>query len=194
MREITGGIPKMAENEKRALEILLKKDTPKPEGKLLIGVNPEEVERQKRIADRKQKALERRKKYQKLGIPDIGGKPKPIHLKTGRPSKMTPEVLNKLEQAFLLGCTDQEACLLADISPNTLNLYQRANPLFYERKLQLKESPTVKARATIVADLDSPESAKWYLERKRKDEFSTKTETEATGTITLAIAKEDKDL
>jgi hypothetical protein len=66
--------------------------------------------------------------------------------------------------------------------------------LFYERKLQLKESPTVKARATIVADLDSPESAKWYLERKRKDEFSTKTETEATGTITLAIAKEDKDL
>ena len=101
----------------------------------------------------------------------------------GRPSKMTPTVLAKLEQAFGIGCTDTEACLFADISVDVLYRYQNANPKFSERKAALKETPVLQARTTVVEHLQADAgSAKWYLERKRKDEFAPnqKIETEIT--------------
>ena len=44
-------------------------------------------------------------------------------LKVGRPSVMTPEIINKLEQAFSMGCGDLEACLYADLTPSVLYRY-----------------------------------------------------------------------
>jgi uncharacterized protein with von Willebrand factor type A (vWA) domain len=43
--------------------------------------------------------------------------------KVGRPTKMTKEVVRKLEHAFMLGCTDAEACCHADISHSTPYAY-----------------------------------------------------------------------
>jgi len=40
--------------------------------------------------------------------------------KGGRPTKMTPEVIAKLEYAFAISCTDQQACIYAEISVDTL--------------------------------------------------------------------------
>jgi hypothetical protein len=98
-----------------------------------------------------------------------------------RPTIMTPEVLEKLEQAFLLGATDVEACLVADIAPATLYKYQERNPEFSERKASLKEMPVYQAReAVIKAFKRDPKLAMQYLERKRKDEFSTRTEQDVT--------------
>ena len=98
----------------------------------------------------------------------------------GRPSKMTPTVLTKLEQAFGIGCTDIEACLFADISVDVLYRYQKENPKFSERKAALKETPVLAARATVVTHLqEDPGSAKWYLERKKKDEFGPNQKIEA---------------
>ena len=96
---------------------------------------------------------------------------------------MTPETVDKLEQAFAIGCTDIEACLFADISKQTLYNYQDKNPEFIDRKQKLKEMPVLQARTTVVEHLqDDPGSAKWYLERKKKDEFGAnqKIETEIT--------------
>lgn len=96
----------------------------------------------------------------------------------GRPPAVTPEVLQKLEHAFSIGCSDIEASLYANISPRTLYHYQKENPDFLQRKQQLKEKPVLKARAAIVGALDKNDLdiAKWYLERKRKTEFSTRQE------------------
>jgi len=98
---------------------------------------------------------------------------------TGRPTKLTPETISKLENAFSLGCSDVEACLYADISKTALYNYQQAHPEFVDRKEKLKESLVLKSRTVIAEELNrkNPDIAKWYLERKRKDEFSTKTET-----------------
>ena len=97
--------------------------------------------------------------------------------KGGRPTVMTEAVIAKLEEAFLLGCTDLEACLLADISKDALYDYQNKNPEFTERKQRLKETPVLKARTSVVKELESnPELALKYLERKKKDEFSTRQE------------------
>lgn len=96
----------------------------------------------------------------------------------GRPTVMTDEVIRKLEEVFALGGTDLEACLFADISKSTLYDYQVANPAFVERKEKLKEQPILKARQTVVKSLDNSQSAQWYLERKRKVEFSPRVEQE----------------
>lgn len=43
--------------------------------------------------------------------------------KRGRPTKMTQGTVKKLEEAFLRGLSDEEACLYADISKPTLYDY-----------------------------------------------------------------------
>lgn len=94
-----------------------------------------------------------------------------------RPTVMTEEVLSKLEEAFAWGCTDVEACLHADIAAKTLYLYQEKNPEFIQRKEALKENPILLARSTVIKGfMKSPELALKYLERKKKDEFSLRSE------------------
>lgn len=99
--------------------------------------------------------------------------------KIGRKTIMTPETIDKLCQAFSMGCTDLEACLYADIGKTTLYDYQNAHPEFAERKEVLKQKLILKARTVIADALNRKDenTAKWYLERKRKDEFSTRQET-----------------
>ena len=95
----------------------------------------------------------------------------------GRPTVMTPETLRKLEEAFALGCTDLEACTYADISKSTLYDYQQEHPEFVERKELLKENPILLARKSVVEALaNDPDLSLRYLERKKKDEFSPRSE------------------
>lgn len=85
----------------------------------------------------------------------------------GRPTKMTTETVKKLEEAFLLGCTDAEACLFADISKQTLYNYQDNNPEFVDRKETLKKNPVLKARAVILGAIESGDekTAIWAIEK-----------------------------
>lgn len=94
----------------------------------------------------------------------------------GRPTVMTEEVLQKLEFAFMRGLTDLEACLYANIGTTTLYNYCNENPEFRERKEELKQHPTAKARLNVTEAIENgnEEMSKWWLERKAKDEFSTK--------------------
>lgn len=115
---------------------------------------------------------------------------------TGRPTEMTPETIVLLEQAWSMGCSDLEACLHANIGKTTLYNYQNEHPEFVERKQILKEKLVLKARAVIAESLNNKDenTAKWYLERKRKEEFSTKVENELTGGMNILVAdKKAKD-
>lgn len=102
--------------------------------------------------------------------------------KGGRPTKMTSEILAKLESGFKIGLNDAEACAYADIDPATLYRYQDKHKKFCKQKEQWKKNPIAKAKNTIYKNLDDPQTAKWYLERKCKDEFSTKQEVSTTNT------------
>jgi hypothetical protein len=96
----------------------------------------------------------------------------------GRPTVMTIDTIKALEQAFSLGCSDLEACLHAGISKQTLYTYQKDNPEFIDRKEMLKDKLVLKARTVVAEHLNKndKETAKWYLERKKKAEFSTRVE------------------
>lgn len=95
-----------------------------------------------------------------------------------RPTVMTPTVIAKLEEAFAWGCTDREACLWANISEETLYSYQKKNPRFQSRKEALKDTPILLARKTVVEAIKKKDRtmALAYLDRKKKDEFSTRQE------------------
>ena len=114
----------------------------------------------------------------------------------GRPTKMTPITVKKLEEAFLLGCTDEEACFSAEITQKTLYNYQEKNPEFLHRKELLKTNPTFKARKSVIDSLESnPELALKYLERKKKKEFGQKHEHDLNlnADINLKVTFEDAD-
>lgn len=91
----------------------------------------------------------------------------------GRPTVMTRVVKQKLLEAFSWGCSNKEAALYAGIAERTLDHYNKKNPKFKEYCSDLKESPTLTARRTLVKSLD--ESAFYslkYLERKKPKEFA----------------------
>lgn len=99
----------------------------------------------------------------------------------GRPPKLTPDKIKRLEEAFAMGCSDLEACFWADISKTTLYRYQDEHPEFSARKEALKERPIFLARKAMLNNLESGQDADFalkYAERKKKDEFSLKTETQ----------------
>jgi len=116
-------------------------------------------------------------------------KPKSQHKDSGRPSKMSDESLKKLEEAFLLDCTIGEACFCADISERTYYNRVDADPDLLQRFEALRQNPVYKARKTVIQALEKdPDIALKYLERKRKNEFSTRSEVENTF---VSIKEED---
>ncbi len=116
----------------------------------------------------------------------------------GRPSTIDDIVIAKLEQAFMIGCTDLEACLYAGIKKDAFYRYIQKNPEFGDRKEVLKQSPFLQARKTIIKALGEDAAlALKYMERKKKDEFSLRTEHNIDGGLKLDAslkAEADKDL
>lgn len=107
----------------------------------------------------------------------------------GRPTIMTPENIAKLEEAFMKGLNDQEACLYAGIGKSTLYNYCQENPDFMERKEQLKNHLKMRAKLNIEEEINKGDKplSQWYLERRAKDEFSIKQEVEHSGDLPVKI-------
>ena len=105
--------------------------------------------------------------------------------KGGRPTVMTAETVKKLEYGFLRGLTDEQCCLFAGISKQALYDYCHAHPEFTDRKELLKQQPSVQAKINIAEGIESgdAELSKWYLERRNKDEFSTKQDIGVSGNV-----------
>lgn len=103
--------------------------------------------------------------------------PKKRGPKPGSPYKMKPEVLAKLQQAFAIDATIEEACFYADIDPSTYYRWKKSSPKQCEQLEALRNTPILAARQTLASAVKAdPQIALKYLERKRKDEFSLKTE------------------
>jgi len=92
--------------------------------------------------------------------------------KVGRPTVMTPEVLAKLEQAFAIDATVEEALSYAEIKPDAYYDYLKKNPDFSERIKELRQRPILAARQRVVQGVkENYSNAMDYLKRKKKLEF-----------------------
>ncbi len=107
----------------------------------------------------------------------------------GRPRTITPKIIEKLEEAFKLGCTNREACFYADVAESTFYDFIKDFPEFSEKIEMWKDYEKIKARMVIHKALEEGNNdiAKWFLERKAKDEFSIKQE--VTNTVTVSYEK-----
>lgn len=94
-----------------------------------------------------------------------------------RPTVMTELVLDKLRQAFLIGATNLEAAHYAGITEKTLYNYIEKHPEYLQQIEAWKSEPILKAKQTIIKNMDDTKNAQWYLERKAKD-FKQKVEVE----------------
>lgn len=81
-----------------------------------------------------------------------------------------------LIQAFKIDATIAEACTYAGISVAQWKYFIEWHPDFSAIVEVCRQLPVLKARQAVIKDLDNPDMALKYLERKRKDEFSTKQE------------------
>ncbi len=90
--------------------------------------------------------------------------------------KFSDLTVKKLEEAFALDCSINEACFYADITKQTFFNWKKRNPKLFDRFEQLREQPVLEARKKVVASVKiDADIAFRYLERKRKDEFGAKT-------------------
>jgi hypothetical protein len=91
-------------------------------------------------------------------------------------TKLDAITVKKLEEAFAMDCTVGEACLYAGISRTTYYAWIKDNPELANRFEELRETPVLKARSTIIKGLDNVGTSQWYIERKRKNEFASRQE------------------
>ena len=81
------------------------------------------------------------------------------------------ETVKLLDEAFLMDCSIEEACFLANISRQTYYNWIDSFPYLKERFDNLKSNLRLKAKKNISRELNNgdKELSKWYLERRDKD-------------------------
>jgi len=93
-------------------------------------------------------------------------------------SKMTPERIKMLKDAFAIDATIEEASFYCGINEQTYYNWKKKNPKLFEEIERLRLKPILYARKVVIGSLNNPENSKWYLERKRRGEFSQRFELE----------------
>lgn len=88
-----------------------------------------------------------------------------------RPTVKTPELVKKLLACFENDFTTEEACWVVGISKQTFYTWIKEDQeLSYDIETAKRFCAT-KAKKTIKENLDKPEMAKWYAERKLKNQW-----------------------
>ena len=113
--------------------------------------------------------------------------------KTGRPTVMTPETVRKIKEGFSQGFSIDNTCIWAEISKQTFYTYCEKEVGFLDYCKSLQKKPLIKSILVINKALNEGDvsTAKWYAERKAKDEFSLKVENQHNGEIGTRIIKAD---
>lgn len=100
---------------------------------------------------------------------------------TGRPSVIDENSVLKLSAAFRDGMTTTLACRLSGISRATYYKHLNEDERFSDIMTLSQQWVTERARQVIVRAIDkgNVQAAKWWLQRKARDEFGAKSEAES---------------
>lgn len=117
----------------------------------------------------------------------------------GKASVMTADKIDEFKRAFSMGFSKAEACLYCWVLETTFYDYCSKNKDFVDLIPTLQSMPKLKAKMNVLESIEDKtkennrqrlDDSKWYLERKAKDEFSTKEIIESTNT-NINIEAED---
>lgn len=95
----------------------------------------------------------------------------------GRKTVFTKEVIGKIEEAAALDASVEEMAMYAGINKETLYKKLQTDEVFFQRIEELRLRPILAIRQTVVAHAKlNYNNGIDYLARKRKKEFSLRTE------------------
>lgn len=106
--------------------------------------------------------------------------------KNGKYTKLTEETVKKLEEAFAIDATVEEACFYANISKPTYYDWIKKDEKLEERLNALRNKPVLKARQEVVKGLINYQNSMDYLKRKRGKEFSDKQDINVKTTLNIS--------
>ncbi len=91
----------------------------------------------------------------------------------GRPTVFDYDAVRKLEQAFAIGCTVEEACTVSGVSRSAYYKRLEVDEQFMDKMERAKLFTTIQARHTVCLAIKNGDidTSKWYLERKLREEF-----------------------
>lgn len=113
-------------------------------------------------------------------------------VKMGRPTKMTPEVVQKLREVFLLDYTIEEACDHAGIAKQTYYNEMKDNPDFVDEMDKAQRGLFKAAKRAIAIEIIEKKNAGVslnFLKHRQSERYRTKNETDMpmVGNITMIL-------
>ena len=102
---------------------------------------------------------------------------------------LTLEVYLMLEMAYSMGFDDFESCAAAKITRKKFNKMLEKYPLLGEKIDMWKQNPVLLAKSVVMNKIAEGNlyAAQWWLERRKKEEFSQSTKMEITSTETKRL-------
>jgi len=82
--------------------------------------------------------------------------------------------VERIFEAYKIDANDEEACSYAGITLAQLRGFKETHPQFHQAKLACQQVLGLRAKKAIADKIE--QNPEWYLERKRKDEYSTRVE------------------
>lgn len=100
-------------------------------------------------------------------------------------TKLTPEVVKKLLEAFAIDCTVEQACYYAQISERTYYNWVKKNPELLQEFDAMRNALPLKAKHNIAQRIHASDVnlSQWLLERKESNEYGEKVKIEHSGTV-----------
>ena len=112
-------------------------------------------------------------------------------------TKLTQDVVQKLDQAFSIGSTIKEACDYADISPNTYYRWVEKYPELSDHFKRMRQRLPLKAKQNIAQSIQNGDTgfSRWLIERFQPEQYGDRLKLEHSGNVTNEpLHQEDEDL
>lgn len=105
-------------------------------------------------------------------------KPKPKGKKRGRKPVITADEVRKLVSAFNNDYSVEEALIYSGVKKTTYYAELKRNPKFANDMQEAQNKVSMKCKAVIVESILNGDdtNARWWLERRRRKEYATRSE------------------
>jgi len=112
-------------------------------------------------------------------------------------SKLEPDVITKLRQAFAIGCGIEEACFYAEIHRTTYWRWLKKYPELEYEFGEMQQRLGLKAKENVAARIEAGDVDKsiWYLERTQPKTYAETQKHEHSGEVSIPQGyPEDEEL
>jgi len=109
-------------------------------------------------------------------------------------TKLTPEVVRQLKEAFSIGATVKQACYYAEIAESTYYDWILKNPKLGEEFTKMRQRLPLAAKTNIASAIQNMKDiglSKWLVERTEPDAYGETLNLKHQGDLNLA--SEDKE-